>query len=214
MPNPSSRARVELLKEWNQRVRHLPPADRLAWLEAAAGLVAHGAKQRKHLVADLRAYQRQVEESACSSAWIDARWHHGERYDGHGMAVSTAHVRFGDGPPTPRLTPPIAVGVEDFLDSMPVNRAMFYDYPPSPSALSIRHIRDRRGHELDRPAEPGSIDYRQHRKPRLVKAIAAGGRRFIHAAGPSMSTMEIVDSINAAALDCQPVAAAPARKSA
>ena len=86
-------ARQLCLKEWHAWVKRRPPAARLQWLETALGLVAHGAKQRKQLVAELRALRNHLEWVCCSESWMEARWDHNGRYKGRGMKMSDEGMR-------------------------------------------------------------------------------------------------------------------------
>lgn len=168
--------RQQLLAEWNRFVRYQPPGKRLVWLENAYGLVAHGAKQRKNLVAELRHLRTWLQESFSSEEWMEAVFERGETYRGEFMAVGRGLVRYGDGKPTHRLTPRYAVKDEDTLDTMAYERAAYYDYPPSPSAMAILRIGHMRGREVDAvyDEDPGSTDRRKCRKPRLNQRLRRG----------------------------------------
>lgn len=190
--------RAQLLAEWTRRVRHLPPADRVAWLESAQGLLAHGARQRRGLVLELRALWRRLSERVCSAAWLEAAWHGGDRYRGRGMVLGRGLVRFGEGLPRRRATPAAAAGVEDLLDLLSRAEAMLYDHPPSPSAVAIRHISLMRGRELDRPGrDPGSTDRRRVRKSGTVKSLRQDRDtiRRVDLTRPNLTQVEMLEAV-------------------
>lgn len=175
-------ARAILLREWNTRVRKLPPAARLVWLDSVTGLVAHGANQRKQLVAELRALRKKLHDRCCSESWMDLRWHGGERYRGKGMRRARVAVRYGEDIPRRRATPAPAVDLEDEVDGLSYAQAEFYDRPASPSAVAIRRIGLMRGRELSSEELERRAARRLERRRKLVGQ-------------PNLSKNEILESI-------------------
>jgi hypothetical protein len=160
--DPSAVARDELRKHWNNHVRHRPPGERMAWLRAVDQLGFDDGQGER-----LQRLEKQVKlllSIAASPAWADQWERDGTRMpvhadalakrlgakaradgvaevvhaNGHGMVLSRAGIRVGlDEVPTPRLTPAIAVELEDALDLMEYDEALFYRAPEYGRPLTV-----------------------------------------------------------------------------
>lgn len=143
-------------EHWRKDVRHRPPAERERWLSSPEGVAVMGKPACDDLLKGIRRRERRLRAIVPSGAWLDA-WRLDEidiRDAAPGMVLSTCGVRDGiegaegeppaAGPPTERLTPPIAVAMEDMLDGLKWKEACWYDHPPSPSAEAIRRIGETR----------------------------------------------------------------------
>lgn len=145
--------RDQLQAHWREVVRRKTPAEREEWLKTAEAHAALGVDRVRELLKALRRRQSIEQMNLCSGAWLDAHYNRGcEQYPPGGeadtaMVVSRELTSWGDErpgdtvltctPPSRRWTPPQAVSTEDMLDGKSEREAMFYRYPPSPSAVAI-----------------------------------------------------------------------------
>lgn len=170
-------ARAALEVEWKQRIRHQLPAEREAWLRAAAHIAVLTARRLADLRRPVLRVREDLEERVPSASWFDAAWNEGAAFPPPGMVGCLGLVRYSsvsdldaasdlaeDPWPrrrayahsdrrdaTPRYCPPQNVEQEAWLDNLEPLDLRCWCGPVSPSAAAIRHIADRHAQE-----EPGA----------------------------------------------------------
>jgi len=183
----SSATKAALLHEWRTKIKNRPAADRLQWLQQVFGLIAFGSAQRRNLTKMLSAELRRLQNQVASAPQLDDAWHGGQPFPTPGAKLSRALVRLGDGPATRRWTSPLAVDVEDTLDFLTPDDAIFYSWPASPSAVAIMKIGHCRGRDHDSDATVARL------------CSLHKDREVTLSAHPLASKTEILDSIEFAA---------------
>jgi hypothetical protein len=92
----SSRAIAELLRTWNNGVRHRPPAERIAWL-TRAGIIALGAKRTHELLRAIEADRQSLIDLDPSGAWTEGWESTGAKIPAEESAIAALKRQRGRG---------------------------------------------------------------------------------------------------------------------
>lgn len=142
--------RDRLMKIWKTDIKQRPLAERLAWLQQQAILAGLG-REGRQLQKSVAESIEQVETAVPSEPWARAIIRAGDSLPA-GMVRGRGLIRIGiEGKASRRMTPGIAVDVEDVLDTMTAREADAYQFPArSSSALALERLQmyGRRGLSL------------------------------------------------------------------
>jgi len=113
----------------------------MRWLCTQAVAAGLGSRAIRELTRQVKSIIDHAHEHAPSVPWMERMEHHGEHLP-EGMVWSREKTRLGaEGRACRRLTPPIAVELEDALDSLSALDAMCYVGPASASSAALARLR-------------------------------------------------------------------------
>jgi hypothetical protein len=122
------------------RLKELGPEAALRWLLRPDVIHHLGAKQAASLRKRYQAIMDNARLNGCSAARIDSHIAGGEPVHAPGMVRGLGSVRYGDGPPRERWTPPQAVALEDRYDTMTAIEAALCNDPSSVTGRQFQEL--------------------------------------------------------------------------
>jgi hypothetical protein len=137
--DPSLDVQRSLIKKWKEEICLLGHWTKMRWLTGQEGIIAFGSDQAAKMAKQLRQDRKRRTLVVCSLPWLEST-DNGNPLPA-AMTLSRNDIRIGlDGRPHRRLTPSIAIELEDRLDDLSAFEAELYDFPRSPSAAAIEKI--------------------------------------------------------------------------